>query len=44
VELALAPPDPPRLQPAQSLKPVVNSADAVDGNVREAPKGAINAD
>jgi hypothetical protein len=45
VELALAPPDPPRLQPAPS-RIVVNSADALDGNVAvpQAPEDAINAD
>jgi hypothetical protein len=46
VELALAPPDPPRLQPPPSLKPVLDSADALDGNVAvpDAPKDVINAD
>jgi hypothetical protein len=45
VELALAPPDPPRLQPAPS-RIVVNSADALDGNVAvpQALEDAINAD
>jgi hypothetical protein len=40
VELALAPPDPPRLSPPLPLKPVVNSADVFDGNalVPEVPE------
>ena len=33
VELALAPPDPPRLAPPLPLTPVLNSADELDGNV-----------
>jgi hypothetical protein len=46
VELALAPPDPPRLQPALPLNPVVNSADALDSNVAvpETPETALNRD
>ena len=46
VELALAPPDPPRLQPPLPLNPVVNSADALDSNmtVPEVAEGAINPD
>ena len=46
VELALAPPDPPRLQPAVPLTSVVNSADALDGNVAlpELPDGTMNRD
>ncbi|HZC37723.1 MAG TPA: J domain-containing protein [Sphingomicrobium sp.] len=43
VELALAPPDPPRLPPPLPLNPVVNSAEALDGNVAlpEAPEDAV---
>jgi hypothetical protein len=39
VELSLAPPDPPRLAPPLPLKPVVDSADALEGNalVPQAP-------
>jgi hypothetical protein len=46
VELALAPPDPPRRQPPLPLDAVINSADALDSNVAvpEAPEGAINPD
>jgi hypothetical protein len=46
VELALAPPDPPRLQPPLALKPEINSVDALDSNgaVPEAPEGAIKPD
>jgi hypothetical protein len=43
VELALAPADPPRLQPPLQLPPIVNSADALDSNavLPEAPEDAI---
>jgi hypothetical protein len=43
VELALAPSDPPRVQPPLPLNPLVNSAEALDGNiaVAQAPEGGI---